>query len=475
MNKWADISPVYKQYQIPEFDENPLIAALNELPQNDKEILKRMMKKPTFSPDERELAAYLRRHLLVRLTRFMFPNKQHVKIMKGVYNQVFDGYVNRPNPVTPEGQRLLHGYQSAHSRPSTVSFLTSLSGQGKTTLIRTIMGLISPPLINHSKFNGESFIESQIVFLKRNVPEFCTVRALCKNLGTQADKLLKCDHHSRSFRDNSMKDLGYIEKLEHIITNYHLGAIVIDDFQNIDLVKEDRQKELIALITNLREELGVPIILVGTYKAANVLKRNASTARRLVDGGFYELERPTSCTDEDWKAFCKIIWRYQWVQKPETELSDDFTKALYDYSQGITGVALSLYINAQIHAIDSGLEYFDTTTLDEVYHDQLRPLHGVIEILKGTGDYSADAYDDLFFDAMPELQEDPVFGGMDRIKNDLKKMMGEISFSDDYQWDDSNQTTKKSEDKIDVPDLGLSKDDLLRLIGKQPESQKDDK
>lgn len=49
---------------------------------------------------------------------------------------------------------------------------------------------------------------------------------------------------------------------------------------------------------------------MGTYKAADVLAGNACTARRLVEGGFHELKRPTSADDEDWRVFCEIAWNY---------------------------------------------------------------------------------------------------------------------------------------------------------------------
>jgi hypothetical protein len=56
-------------------------------------------------------------------------------------------------------------------------------------------------------------------------------------------------------------------------------------------------KKIIALLVNLRDELGLPIVLVGTYKALRLLEGNMSSARRLCEGGYFDLARPPSAED----------------------------------------------------------------------------------------------------------------------------------------------------------------------------------
>ncbi|GFO67466.1 hypothetical protein GMLC_10450 [Geomonas limicola] len=435
-------NPVYHEIPITDFQGNPLVEALSPPAASVVEAIHSLGRIPEFDESERDLPSYYRALLPARLLNFMFPTDQHTQLQRRIYGQVLSGYRWR-NPATVHGQQLLHGERPSQDEvdivsprhqtqlaqvPATISFLTGLSGMGKSTLIRAIMRSMGSPVIRHSCYNGTPFNETQILYMMRNVPDQCSAKAVCKSFGDRTDELLGMRLYARLFEDKSMTRTHYVSALRKIVANHHVGALVIDEFQNISLALSGGKNEFLALILNLREELGIPIVLVGTYRAAAVLKEEASIARRLVEGGFHELKRPGGPEDKDWQSLCEIIWWHQWVRKPQ-ELTSDVIEVLYKCSQGITGIMLNLFVTAQTSALEEGKETITPAMIEEVYQSRFRPLHPIIDILSRKDEEELSLYDDLYFDAMAKFKKDPMLTPLARVKAELCRKQEELSGS----------------------------------------------
>jgi hypothetical protein len=217
-----------------------------------------------------------------------------------------------------------------------------------------------------------------------------------------------------------MTRTDYEALLRRIVANHHVGALILDEFQNLSLAGTLGQRELIAFLVNIRDELGVPIVLVGTYKAASILADNASIARRLSEGGFHHLQPPKSAEDEEWRDFCEIVWGYQWVRQP-LDISGDIISVLYDISQGITGIMLNVFIAAQVEAIDSGVEKVGADLLLRVWSRRFEPLHKIIDALRSKDPTLLSHYDDLYINASSQLRQDPLLARVDEIKNQMTR------------------------------------------------------
>jgi hypothetical protein len=424
---WVNNSPQYHAYSIPELQDNPLIACLEPPPADFVEASLRLLRRPSFSENERNLDSATRMLLPARLADFFVPNHQHVEIFGHIHRQILTGYIQR-NPMKRQGQQLLHnaaipgvpGSGFGFLSPSTIAFVQGLSGLGKSALMRAIMRALGPAVIRHSKFKDAPFTETQILFLMRNVPDQCGPKALAKTLGDYTDELLQKNLYGKLFSDRAMTRTEYVALLRRIVANHFVGALILDELQNLTLAGTVGQRELIALFVNIRDELGVPIILVGTYKAAAILADSASTARRLVEGGFHELHRPTSAIDKEWQVFCQIIWSYQWVRKP-LDLKDDIVSSLYDISQGITGIALNVFIAAQVEAINSGAEKVSADLLRTVWRRRFGPLHKIIEAIRSQNSTLLSHYDDLYSNAFSQLRADPLLGRVDEIRKQITR------------------------------------------------------
>lgn len=453
----------YNEYPIPELNNNPLIAALPLITDNETEQSRRLIKKPAFSEDERNLPDSIRILLLNRLRfDFYLPSPQHVSIYKSIEGQIVSGYWTR-NPATPEGQALVHGVTtidaggspSVHRSisPGTLSILLGLSGLGKSALLDSIQRAMGPLLIIHSSFhNHDLAIEAQIVSLRRNMTDQpnSMIKGISKVLADRADQVLGKQEYGSIFMDKSMTRTHYSSSLGRILATHWVGLVVIDVFEHVSLAGTKGKRELLNLLDNMRDELGVPILLSSTYECSDLLDVDSfRTARRFVDGGVYDLTRPGSSEDEDFKEFCDVCWQYQWVRKP-IALSILIRECLYDFSQGITAILLLLFRLAQEYAIRQGTECVDEKTLRIVYSTYLSPLQGILSALR-KGDLRL--YEHLYLKAMRKVDS----GNPVNRLNEMREASGvsPLAPSDEQPQINRDPAPQDSNDEIMRSAMGL--------------------
>jgi hypothetical protein len=236
------------------------------------------------------------------------------------------------------------------------------------------------------------------------VPEHCTVKTLCASFGDYTDRILGLELYHGIFQGLRGGDRNfYLAEIRKIITTHHVGLLVLDEFQNLSLMGVGAAK-IIAFLVNLRDELGIPIVIAGTYKALRLLEGDLSSSRRLVEGGYYDLKRPLSADDESFNQLCKIAWQYQWT-KEQSELTDGTIDALYEVSQGITGIMLSVFASAQLAAIEDGSEIINENTIVNAFNLRMTPLHPAVKILKSNNPGLIDKFDEALSSALsPDIE-----------------------------------------------------------------------
>jgi hypothetical protein len=319
--------------------------------------------------------------------------------------------------MTPQGQALLYGGSADLAFRPTISLVAGHSGMGKSTLLDRILAYIGRQVIPHRNFHGTPFPETQVLWLRRNVPEHCTVKSLCSTFGDYTDRVLGKSLYGGIFAKLKGADRTlFLNEIRRIVTTHHVGLLVLDEFQNLSLMGVGA-KAIIALLGNLRDELGLPIVVVGTYKALRLLEGNLGTARRLAEGGYFDLERPTSAEDASWRQLCEIAWAYQWVRDP-IEFSTEICQALYDVSQGITGIMITAFATAQLAAIEDCSERVDAALIRRVFKERMQPLHPAIRILQSGNPILLDKFDDLYKNLWPGQKQGDNAGDMTGISKE---------------------------------------------------------
>ncbi len=405
----SSAEPNYLTRGAEEIDGNPVAAHLPIAPDTDDDAFLALAVKPEFDHSERRLSGAIRRIRVNRLRRFFLPQLPvHRAALNGICTAVHDGYIAR-NPMTPEGQRLLHGYQVELPYSPVITMVAGYSGMGKSTLVTRALKYLGDQVVRHTAFDGQPFAETQIVWLRRNVPEQCTVKTLCSTFGEYADRVLGLRLYAGVFAKRSGVDRDlYLAEIRKIILTHHVGVLILDEFQNLTLMGLGAKK-IIAFLVNLRDDLGLPIVVVGTYKALKLLRAELAAARRLAEGGYFDIERPTSAEDPYWQELCQATWQYQWVRKP-IEYSLSVGDALYEVSQGITGVMVTAIAAAQTLAIEDGTERVDEALIRKVFDERMKPLHPAIRVLQSGDPRLMDQFDDVYKNFWPGTDADEIDG-----------------------------------------------------------------
>ncbi len=351
----------YKEQMLSEYSRNPFIEALPPIFDED-DVLERFMVTPRITTQDKQSATNIRYHVLKRIKNFIQPLPIHFEVERRLSTLIRRGYLAR-NPLDKtflERIRVLHQLredeEEAHkyiderlnyirSTADSLSII-GISGIGKTTAIERLL-LMYPQVIKHEQYEGEPFNRTQIVWLKIDCPYDGSLSTLCKSFFKAIDDLLGTRY---------LEKFGYLNRvtstmllhMTSLASMYGIGVLVIDEIQHLLHAKND-QEEMLNFFVTLSNTVGVPTVLIGTSKAQQLFKGNFRQARRAASDGSIIWDRMDE-NSEEWDFFLETLWELQCL-KTHSELTDDVKKTFYDECQGITSVAVNLFILAQERAL----------------------------------------------------------------------------------------------------------------------------
>lgn len=151
----------------------------------------------------------------------------------------------------------------------------------------------------------------------------------------------------------------------------HIGLLVVDEIQNV--VNSKNGKNLIGSLTQLINNSGISICMVGTPESEIFFEQAMQLARRSVGLKYTALPY-----DEHFCEVCKCLYSYQYV-KNITQIDNIIIDWLYQHSAGVISIVVSLIHDAQEIAIMNGREVLDIKSLDEAYNNRLSMLHDYIK------------------------------------------------------------------------------------------------
>jgi hypothetical protein len=159
----------------------------------------------------------------------------------------------------------------------------------------------------------------------------------------------------------------------------HLGVLVIDEIQVLSKLRSGGHEKMLDFFVQLINLIGLPVVLVGTYKAWPVIGSEFRQIRRGTGQGDLVWEQMKE--DDDWQLFVESLWRYQYIQFP-CPLTEQLNHTLYYESQGITDLAVKLFLLAQVRAITTGKEKLTKGIIQSVALDYFRTAREVLNALK---------------------------------------------------------------------------------------------
>lgn len=336
---------------------NELISALSIIPEYDETICQqnqavRLMALSDlyqiYIPSQMSLEIYSK--LYLALLRSMQKKgtqmaiKQRYENYKAIQQQSYSGILGGSDSFT----------------------IIGTSGIGKSSAISRAISLITENRIIETDKPYTKIIPCLIV----QCPFDSSVKGLLLEILRKVDEELGTDHYIHAVKSRASTTDMLIGAVSSIALN-NIGMLVVDEIQNV--VNSKNGKSLIGALTQLINNSGISICMVGTPESTVFFESAMQLARRSVG-----LQYTTMNYDEYFQSFCKVIFKYQFL-KNHTEITAAITEWLYEHSAGVVSVVVSLIHDAQEIAILTGKEVLNLDTLNEAYQQRLSLLHGYIQ------------------------------------------------------------------------------------------------
>ena len=431
----------YHDTGIESYRGNPLIEALPPI-LSVKSVSQVLVGKVECRPEEFVASGPTRVHAISRLIDDFFqPLSTHVQLEEKLSIMIRGGYVGR-NPRNGARQKhLQNGYErlitgdlnafrfdEVKSTAQSMSII-GCSGSGKTTTIgRVLSGY--PQVIYHPDYNLE-----QVVHLKVDCSHDGSLKGICQNFFRALDRVLNTTYEQRY----GMKRLSVehmLAVMAQIANSHALGVLIIDEIQHLSKSKSGGSEKMLNFFVTLVNTIGLPVVLVGTPRAKEIFEVDLRSARRSAGFGaiFWEPMRQYQPNGRpgEWHAFTNKLWKLQWLKNRDEVLTDDIRETWYDLTQGVLDIVVKLFVLAQLRAIATGVERITSGLLKQVYKDELRPVHPMLEALRSGDPERIAKYSDLaladtdrrLIQLQEEINSEPAMVGEDDelVTDDEKRL-----------------------------------------------------
>jgi hypothetical protein len=378
---------IYSEQFLPDYTGNPLIEALPPI-WNEDAVVDMLSYKEGHNDGERQMEPHCRLHYVLRLFRYFQPLEQHIDIDQRFSLCIRQGYLHR-SPLSPDyAMALVDGYKTIKSgsyilpmqyNPTGSGFtIIGLSGVGKTSAVTRILKLY-PQVIVHSRYHDIPLVLKQIVWLKLECPHDGLVKGLCMEFFAAVDRAIETNYFEMYAKRSITIDIMML-RMEQIARLHCIGVLVIDEIQHLRLAKGGGSAKMLNFLVTLVNKIGIPVVLIGTTPAMEILQSEFRQARRS-SGHQGDLLWDRMKNDTSWDIFISSMWGNQWTAQ-KTPLTTEFRDALYYESQGITDIAIKLYIMAQIRAIGSGVDVLSPNDFRIVASEKLGLVKSALDALR---------------------------------------------------------------------------------------------
>lgn len=392
----------YTPSRLSHFKGNPLIEALPASMTNSQ-LGKAMTVIPIYADEQRSWSAEDRLQMLRQLSHFMIPLGRHVELARAIDTMMREGYVGRAPRTIEQSQRLQNAYgkmgHASNDRdailagsPQLSTLLRGMPGMGKTAATKLLLAQM-PQVIYHPKLHIY-----QITYLHVEMPsDGSSIKGLAHGILQQIDRLIPGANYYETYALRGKPGADTLMRSVARVMNMHfVGILVADEIQNLTNAKKGKDTVMTELVSACNE-LGVPILFIGTNKAARLFTTDFRQTRRASGNGLgywgqianpfnkhetnNEGEESVGGGESEWDIFIDVLFGLQWVKKP-VPLTPLLSELFYDLSQGVIDLAIKIFASTQARAILDKSEVITYELVLDVYDSEFKLLHGMLDALR---------------------------------------------------------------------------------------------
>lgn len=334
-----------------------------------EELLSALAIMPEYDPSIRNADAATRLISLSDLYNFYLPSQMSVEIYSRLYLALLQSLQKKQTSLAVRQQ--IQNYRAIKNQPHSGiiggadSFtIIGASGIGKSAAISRAISLITEDRI----IALDNPYTTIIPCLTVQCPFDSSVKGLLLEILRKVDERICSNYYENAMRVRATTDM-LIGSVSQVALN-HIGLLIVDEIQNV--VNSKNGKSLVGMLTQLINNSGISICMVGTPESAVFFEQAMQLARRSVGIQYGRLDY-----DEFFQRLCETLFSYQYT-KNSSPLTDGITEWLYEHSAGIISVIVSLVHDAQEIAILNGREVLNLEILNTAYQQRLSMLHGYI-------------------------------------------------------------------------------------------------
>lgn len=328
------------------FGENELINKLPP-PRSKKEYLNVVENSPFISEDMKKLSALERSMMVSGIKEFRIARDFGYAIDWRIAMALRKGYMLSIKNEENNGEGSTERYRKREDDTSAF-ILYGPSGVGKTTTLNTSLAYYKQ-VIEHK---GKDYNFKQLVYIKVECPPADSFKSFLDSCLDEMEKALNMKFEDRIYyRTADQKE----ELFKNLANRWNLGLLVIDEIQNLLSIKKNVLMNQFLKLTN---ELGVPIIYVGTDKFVEYMeKAEFFTVRR------FGVQIAVEAYKKDilWNHMMNELWKNQWMQE-YVPLTQELNDVFYEETKGVISRVIDLFSNAQVEAILQGIDTVDNFT-----------------------------------------------------------------------------------------------------------------
>jgi hypothetical protein len=223
-----------------------------------------------------------------------------------------------------------------------------------------------------------------------------SVKGLAASIFRKVDGLLPDAEYGKQYGNPRYGAETQMNHAARVLHMHAVGLLVVDELQNLENSPKNRER-LMTLLVSASNELGVPILFVGTNKAESLLSQDFRQARRstgMASMYWGTLNKGTQDAPSEWEDFMSVLWRFQWVRNA-APLSHPLSELMFHHSQGVTDIAIKLFAIAQARAMHDGSETLTGALIDSVAQNELARVMPMIEALRRDDVRALAAYKDI--------------------------------------------------------------------------------